>query len=691
MKIYQAQNIFNGGEISPIMVARADQPAYQAGLITCRNFVPLPQGGITRRPGFIFAGYTKNTTGNVRLVPFMRSARTLRMLEFGHLYMRVWLVNGSQQLNTAGTAAYEIATPYTSDDIPLLSITQSADVMFIASQNHQPAKISRYGDTDWRYSVLTFRPSISAPPYAPTLVAGGSVGGSGTQEYSYVVTAIDPETGEMSAASPQATITATSLSLTYYIDVSWYPVSGVTEYRVYRKKAGVFGFIGRALGGANTLRDANLGPDEGDTPPVIKTPFVGAGNYPSQVFFHQQRLGWASTNKRPLTIWMSQSANFESLASSVPPKDDDAIEATLAGRQTNTVTFVCPDRECLVIGTESGEYTMKPEGASVLTPSNVSFLPQSEKGSDVGLDAVHAGGSVIFIMRGGDGVFSSGYNFQADRYLPVDMSILSQHIFQGRYVVSWGYSQKPYGIIWLVLDDGTLAGLTTLPEHSITAWHRHDTDGFIETLAILPTADGDQDLLWCIVTRGNQRHVEILSPFFESDDKDTAYFVDGGGSYYGPARDTINNLNWLEGKTVDIFADGHIHTQQKVTNGTVKLEYAAQSMHIGLPYISTAQPTRPEVQLQQGSSIMQKRRVIQCLLRLYQTIGINVRMVDSSGKQSTLRNLLKDDINTWPVYTQLEDIRVAIAGAWDGSRHLEISVNTPTPATILALVSEVEL
>lgn len=66
-------------------------------------------------------------------------------------------------------------------------------------------------------------------------------------DYSYLVTAIDGETGEESSASPAATIEAEALnSVDYHIRITWPAVSGASEYRIYKKKTGVFGFIGRA-------------------------------------------------------------------------------------------------------------------------------------------------------------------------------------------------------------------------------------------------------------------------------------------------------------------------------------------------------------------------------------------------------------------------------------------------------------
>lgn len=690
MPLYQAQNMFNGGEISPLLYARYDQPRYQSGACRMCNMVPLPHGGATRRPGMMHCGQAKEQTAPVRLVPFLRAAKVARMLEFGPGYMRVWRANGTQITTTAG-APYTLTIPYTAADIGELTFAQSADVVFIASKNHPPAKISRYGDTDWRYAALTFKPSVPAPG-KPTLAAGGSNAGTGSKTYSYVVTAIDPETGQMSAPSEAADISASTLSTTYYIDIRWAAVAGVKEYRVYKKDAGVYGFVGRALDGAISFQDANIKADSGDTAPNIKTPFIDDGNYPAHVFFHQQRLGWASTASRPLTVWLSQSANFESLAASIPPKDDDAIEATLAGRQTNSICFIGPDRDVLCLGTEGGEYLMRPQGSEVLTPGNVSFLPQSDKGAMGGLGSVRAGSSLLFVQRGGDVVLALSYSFQADRYEPQDVSLLAGHLLRGYEIVSWDYQQKPHSVVWMARSDGKLLGMTYMQEHEVIAWHQHETDGNVEAVAVMPSAPADQDLLWLIVRRNGVRQIEIMHPWFESDDKDTAYFVDGGASYFGPATDTLSGLEHLEGRTVSLFTDGYVMPPRVVKNGKVTLDRAVNTAHVGLPYTSTLIPTRPELNLQQGSTLMAKRRIIKTRLRVYQTLGLRVGLVDSFyGPQLGTTNLLSSPVEYMPNFISQGDMDIELAGAWDDAAALCMSVDEPTPATILACVSVIEL
>lgn len=65
---------FVGGELSPFMYARNDLEIYAKGLSWCQNFLILPEGGASYRPGNFAAGLTKNN-GISRFIPFQFSAK----------------------------------------------------------------------------------------------------------------------------------------------------------------------------------------------------------------------------------------------------------------------------------------------------------------------------------------------------------------------------------------------------------------------------------------------------------------------------------------------------------------------------------------------------------------------------------------------------------------------------------------
>lgn len=699
MPIFHTQNVLNGGEISPLLRGRVDQPRYNTGAREMLNMVPMPQGGATRRPGTRYLGMAKNQT--CRLIPFVFSETQGRILEFGDKTMRVWLPDG--RLVSSGSEPYVVSTPFAASDLRAVRFAQSADVVYFAHPSYSPCKLSRYSDNDWRWTTLTFMPSIAAPQQPALQILDKRADDDKPKnpsrtDYSYLVTAIDGETGEESSASPAATIEAEALnSVDYHIRITWPAVSGASEYRIYKKKTGVFGFIGRAskddtITATTTLQyydDKNIGADTEDTPIEHKNPFEGSGNYPSQVFFHQQRLGFAATANRPITFWLSRTGDFESMASSVPPKDDDAIEVTLAATQANRIVWLQPDRNALAFGTEGSEWTLQSSEGVVLTPSTVSFQLQTTNGGEGTVSALSVGGGVLYVQRGSGAVREFAYNYSADKYLGQDLTILARHIIKDRDITAWAYQQEPYSTLWCVLSDGTFAGLTYMKEQDVIGWHRHTTDGSILDVAVIPGTPDDQ--VWFLVRRTAGVFIERLESFFDSDNLDDAFFLDSALHYSGEAADTFSGLGHLSGRTVQVFADGGTIDGLTVSaGGELKLKSPAKSVHIGLPYTSRVIPNLPEVQTQQGWTLMHNRKISAVRVRTYRSMSF---LAGIAGNLSPIvdRHIKGGAFSVRPFFSDGTDLNMETCGGWSSESPLAFEVSSATPLTILAIVTTMDI
>lgn len=648
--LFTVHNALNGGELSPAMSARFDQPRYQTGCEKLLNMVPMPQGGITKRPGLVHCGAAgrEDESAKARLIPFVFSAGESRILEFyggeGSVFMRVWLPNGEPVMGN-DNAPFTLTLPlWEEPEIAGMAYAQSADVLFLAHEKRAPGKISRYADNDWRYEEIDWMPSIAAPSVVAIRAVGEIPSGENSRtNYSYAVTAIDEATGEESLPSAAATLwNAAPLSQAYYVEITVSAAPGASEYRVYKKKGGVYGYIGRIVpkdieGGGGTgggveplvFEDRNIGADTEDTPPNARNPFDGPGEYPSVVFLHQQRLGYAASLNRPLTVWLSQSGNFESMAASIPPADDDAIEATLAATQANRILWCQSDRNGLALGTEGGEWVLSGTEGAALTPSDLSFQPQTFHGSQPGLPVLRAGNSLLYMQRGGRVAREFGYSFSADRYESGDLSLLARHILRGNPVVSWAWQAEPYNIVWCVLSDGTMAGLTYMREHDVVGWHRHDTAGFVEDVAAIPGADGNHQV-WFVVRRNGRRVIERLAPFFEGGDPADAAHTDG--------------------------AD-----------------------HVA--FSGRCVPALPETTLQNGTTFLRVRKINAVKCRVLNSGPFKARVGESEALPVPVRGA---------EYAVLADWAVPLGAGWRDGDRLELIFDGPDPVTVLGIVTTVE-
>ena len=681
MPVYHLQNVLSGGEISPLMRGRVDQPRYQTGCRLMQNMVPMPQGGATRRPGTRFRG--KALSAKSWFIPFVFSATQGRVLEFGGGKLRIWLPDGS-----AVTTQFDI--PYADADLTALRYAQSADVVFFAHPGYAPRKLSRHADNDWRWTQITFVPDIAAPTgLAAAIVERTSRSTTATRDYYYVVTAIDADTGQESSASTAVSITAKSLdSIDYIIRLTWTAVPKAKYYRVYKRKYGIYGYIGRA-DSACTFDDENIGADTADNPPEYDNPFTAAGEYPSQVFFLQQRLIWASSGTKPITFWFSRSGEYESLAQSTTPKDDDAITTTPAGNQANKILWVQPDRQNLVFGTEGSEWTLSASEGVAITPSSQAYQPQSRVGGHNSVPAIVVGGAVLFLQRGGHAVQQLAYNYSADKYLPQDLNILSRHMLADTEVVSWAYQQEPYSVLWCVLADGTLKGLTYMPEQEVIGWHRHTTAGQVKCVVTIPGTPDDQ--VWLLVQRDSDLCIETLETFFDGSDLTDACFLDCALKYEGAPATTLTGFTHLAGKAVQVFADGGTIDGLAVTaDGSLTLPRAASSALVGLPATAKITVNLPEVSGQTGSTILKSRKVTGVRLRIYRSMsfkyGFGVNLFTAVDRKVT-----DGTFSASPFYTEGTDIHVETCSGWQDTTPLTIAADTPTPLTILAILTAIDV
>lgn len=234
------QRSFAGGELAPSLYARADQVKYQSGLHTCHNFMVMRHGGVTNRPGTKLIALAKDSANTVRLMKFVFNAEQTYVLEFGHLYIRFYR-NGIPILNAGGSAPYEVVSPYQSQHLRDIRFTQSGDVMTLVHPSYAPRQLSRTAHNVWTLAEITYKPSVNPPPF---ITASATTSNTKTQYY--VATSVKEITYEESLPSSEASIGNFAPTTSNPTNVTIGAVTGIYEFNVYKKKHGVFGYVGTA-------------------------------------------------------------------------------------------------------------------------------------------------------------------------------------------------------------------------------------------------------------------------------------------------------------------------------------------------------------------------------------------------------------------------------------------------------------
>ena len=243
------QPSFTGGEIAPGLHGRADLARYQTSLALCKNWFVHAQGGISTRPGLQFI--YENPADVVRLIPFSFNTEQTYMLMFSHLKMRVIYNDGTGSgvvLVSPGGAVFELATPYTEEDLFGIRFTQSADVMTLTHEDYVPHELSRTDHNVWSIDPLNFTTDL-VPPTNVTSVEVGSTPTTGAKTYRYRITSANDEGDESLPTDIIAQYSSKPLSDTKGIKLEWDTVVDATYYNVYKEQShlsGTFGFIGEA-------------------------------------------------------------------------------------------------------------------------------------------------------------------------------------------------------------------------------------------------------------------------------------------------------------------------------------------------------------------------------------------------------------------------------------------------------------
>ena len=674
------QKSFSGGEISPEMFGRIDDTKYQSGLATCRNFIPKPQGPAQNRAGFAFVRAVKDSTKKTRLLPFTYSTTQTMVIEIGAGYFR-FHTQGATLLS--GAVPYEIANPYAEADLFDIHYVQSADVLTIVHPNYAPRELRRLSALNWVLSTISFAAPIAAPT-APTATATIVGAPATTMSYSYVVTTIATDEVSESAQSSVATCTNNLFTTGCYNTIAWTAVSGAARYNVYKQQGGLYGYIGQTTG--TSLKDDNIAPDLGKTPPIYDAVFAATGDYPGSVSYFEQRRCFAGTTNKPQNIWMTKSGTESVMSFSLPIRDDDRIAFRVAAREANTIRHIVPLTQLLLL-TSAAEWRVSPVNSDAITPTTITVRPQSYVGAN-NVQPVVINNTLLYTAARGGHIRECAYNWQANGFISGDLSLRAPHLFDSYDITDMGYAKAPLPVVWFVSSSGKLIGLTYVPEQQIGAWHQHDTDGVFESCAVV--AEGSEDILYCVIKRNvngvDVRYVERMASRQFVDPAD-AFFVDAGVTYSGAPITTISSgLAHLEGKTVNILADGAVHPQLVVTGGAITLEQSASKIQVGLPITADLKTLPVAAGIDNGFAQGRYKNVNKAWLRVFRSSGIFIGPDENNLVEAKQRTT--ESYGSAPALKS-EEIPILLNPAWADSGQVFVRQSDPLPLTVASLTLEV--
>ncbi|QXG34032.1 hypothetical protein [Pseudomonas viridiflava] len=710
-KLTLIQTNFTAGELSPRMLGRVDIARYQNGAKIIENAWPLVHGGVTRRSGTLFCAAAKFADRRARLVPYVFNTDQAYMIEFGDFYVRIYYPNGAW-------TGVELVSPYGQTMLAALEYVQGADTMFLFHGRVPIHRLKRISNTEWSLAPAPF---VTTPfeergmdfPFAMA-ITNPAAGASSTVTPGAPAFFISDVGREIWAGSGIARITAfassgsvsvlviNAFSQTLYPTWSlkgspqttctpsaFAPVGGTVTLtlgqagwrpedvgKFVKLNGGLFqisGFTSSTVVNA-TIRSAATSAvaapaSAWSLEASVWNDFDG---YPGTGTLYEQRLVAAGSPNYPQTIWESRTGEY--LNFELGTKDDDAMSFNVSSDQINPILHV-GQVKALVTLTYGGEFTVTGGVEKPITPTNIQIKNQSVYGCN-GVRPIRIGNELYFVQRAGRKLRAMAYKYDSDSYGSPDMSVLSEHATKSG-VVDMAFQQEPESILFLVRSDGVMATMTVDRDQDVVGWARQVTDGAYESVAVIPSNDGDQ--VWAVVRRTvNGQNVRYIERFVFGTQVDS-----GINATSGAGSAVWGGLSHLEGKTVDVIADGVVLQPQVVTGGQVTLPRNAFSVQIGLHFKTSITTLTPEVQGGTGSAQGNSMRIAEITLRFLETIGCKI-----NGQIVAFRNMGNQVLDKSPaLFTGVH--RMENLGWERGEAVLTIEQDQPLPFHLLNVIKKV--
>ena len=634
---------------------------------------------------------------------------------------------GFDTYSSGGTVGkiVEVTTTYSATDIFELNHVQSADVLFIAHKDHEPAKLTRTTATSFTLSDIDFidGPWLDENDSTTTMYASAATGSGITitasastfssndvGRYIRFREILEIEHDEWAASTSYANNATVRYNGHVYknttgstqtsgntppVHLSGTETYGSIDWEYLHDEHGHVKITGYTSGtvvtadvhedqyGNSRLPDSSVGSANANTRWSLGA-FGGDQKFPKAVAFYEERLYFAGTTGKPQSIFGSKSADFENHTPGT--NDDDAINITIASDRVNVIKHLLPAR-FLQILTTSSEFTLSGgTGAEPVTPTNVNVLRETTFGSS-DIRPLRAGNSTILIQKGGERVKEITFDLDTDGLLGVDLTILAEHVASGG-LTDMVWQQEPELILWFVHSDGTLVGLTYDRANGAVGWHQHPLgdNGVVESITAIPS--GAEDQVYVSVKRtidgSTVRHICYLKPIDFGTDVEDAFFVDSGLTYSGSDTTSITSLNHLEGETVQILADGSAHADKTVTDGKITLDRAAGKVHIGYGYNSLVETLRLEAGADDGISQGKVKRIHGVTVRFLNSLGAEIGPDTDNLDRIPFRDSSMAMDAAVPVFTG--DKEISFPSGYDNDARVVVQQSQPLPMTILAIM-----
>lgn len=589
VRVPSQQFDFTGGWMDAGMAARRDLDRYYKGGQELRNVVLETIGGAASRGGLRYRAEIPDAAAGVKIEGFEFSTEQLYLTVFTDANLRVFM---------DGAEVWTGAAPWTAAQLADMDRAQALDTMILTHSAHQTRELKRTAShTSWALDAVAFT-------RVPTHPMGRETTSSGT---------------------PTA---ATGTGVTFTAAASEFTAGDVGKWIVGNQgRAKIAGYT------SATVVTVDIDQDFKDTTAIhdgdwtIETEvWSAAEGWPAAVHLQEGRSFMAGSSTLLQTAWGSRSGAVYDFKVTWEALDDEAAEATLAGKRVNAIRRIDGNVD-LFLFTSGGIFAVSPGKGAAITPET--FLPKKHVAiPSANLQPVDIDGAVGFVAADDDGNPTTLHelvhdpNSATERYMALDLNVVSASL-----------ARKPIGLaarkgkqsamtavqVFMVNgDDGTVAVLHSRRNENVAGWALWDSPGNSGSDAVLAVAVVGSEVYFVV-----ERTVDGAARYFLESLDDGLKFDCAVTAASGAAQSEWAALApHLEGETVKVFADGALRDDAVVgVGGAVAVSdggeaLAVSDIEIGLAFRRVVETMPLEAQLSNGTAVGEANRLFKATIEV---------------------------------------------------------------------------
>ena len=631
---------FSSGELSPLLSSRVDAEAYKNGAYRLRNVRLKAQGGCIRRPGLKYLQTLANESYQTEA--YICDEDEAYILLFSATKLRI--VDISDPTNILQTIT---GCPWQSSQIGSLVVSQSGDTMFITHPSIPMQKLTRTSASNFSRTNYTFDVSsgLNFQPYNRFVAGSITITPAQTHGATTLTTSADYFTADYVGLYLRLVDSA-----------------GLVKHALitaYTNATTVTATLSGTLSNTNAITDWQE--------PV----FSSVRGYARTVTFHDQRLIFGGSRDLPNFLFMSKIGEFTNFDVGIG-NDDESIQIQIAEAQVSEIKAMQSFRFLTIFTSEQELYVPTSENKP-LTPSTITVKKQTSYGSGA-VQPQEFDGAIVYLTKSKGAVREFIFSDISQAYNSDSITLLSEHIIGTPIAIEAQResADQMEGYLYLLNSDGFMPVFMSIRKEKVQGWVRYDTDGLFKNMSNVNRQ------IYTVVERTINSATVTSLELFQND-----HYLDMSSQQTGSATATWT-VSHLPNTSVQVRS-GNYSLGTFTTNGSgeLTLGQAVTSVEIGLAYTPEITTLPPEMQLPDGVSVGQKRRVVRAVLDLVSTLNVK-----AGGTRILLRSVT-DDFSQEP--TSLTQRKEVYLLGWSKEGRVTVTQEEPLPMTLNGILLEVEV